>query len=142
MQIIDSIEWIKKNHDRFFRRNNIGLELSTNIISDALLLTDKPITVLNKNDWWIIGSQADWLSTHFNNSIEELFSRVIPFPEAGQNSIRSEVLLTAFAKDIVTVVNKKVVIIKGSISDEENFFKILQKDSHWERIIAFRVELK
>jgi hypothetical protein len=135
----DPVEWIKTRPEMFLWQGNIGLQLSTNIISDALLLTGGPVTVLKKHDWWIIGSEIDWVENQSDYSIDELFSRIISYPEAGQNSMRGEVLLMAFADDVVTIDNKKTLVIKSSTDIDINFLLLLQSENHWKRIVAFRV---
>jgi hypothetical protein len=140
MEIFDNpIEWIKSRPEMFLWQQNRGLQLLTNILGDALLLTDGHITALKKNEWWIAGSAVDWLSADSNYSTKELFARMIPMPEAGQNSIRGEVLLTAFAKDVVTIINGQLSLIKGSIQGAEDFLRKLNQKNDWTRLVAFRM---
>ena len=60
--------------------------------------------------WWIVWSPTDWLA-HYE--IQRLFTRVTSFPKAGPNSMRPEILLTAFAADVVTYSRGELSIIKG-----------------------------
>lgn len=139
MNIVDNpIDYIVNHQDMFIRQNNVGLQLTVNIINDALLLTDGKVSALRKNNWWIIGSEKDWIVKLSDLSLTEIFHKIIPFPEAGQNSMHGEVLLTAFAEDVVTISNE-TLIIKGNLSKEDNFLKIMQSNNNWKRIIAFRM---
>lgn len=138
MKIIDnSIDYIKSNQNMFLRDGNIGLQLSVNIISDALLLTDGKVTTVNKNNWWIVGSEQDWIKNIPDLSIKEIFYKIIPFPKAGQNSIHGEVLITAFAENVITVNNSKIEIIKGNLKKEDEFLMLLPSDNNWSRMVAF-----
>jgi hypothetical protein len=140
VEIFDNpIEWIKSRPEMFLWQQNRGLQLLTNILSDALLLTDGQITALKKNEWWIAGSNVDWLSVNSNFSSKELFARMIAMPEAGQNSIRGEVLLTAFAKDVVTIANGQLSLVKGSIQGAEDFLLELNQKNDWTRLVTFRM---
>jgi hypothetical protein len=140
MKILDnSIDFIKNHPERFLRQNNLGLELSTNIVSDALLLVDEPISAQKQDEWWIVSCERDWIANQSNLIVEEIFSRIIPFPEAGQNSMRSEVLLTAFAKDVITILGKEISVIKGdfTIRDKQLFDSLNGNPKR--RVVAFRL---
>jgi hypothetical protein len=135
----DPIEFIKTNPQMFLRGQNVGLELSTNIIGNALLLTGKSVTILKQKDWWIIACEKDWLENDSNYTIGEIFSRMIPFPQAGQNSIRAEILLTAFAQDIITVIDRKLTVIKGDLTEDNSISAFASKNNSYKRILAFRM---
>jgi len=44
-----------------------------------------------------------------------LFTQVVPFPEAGVNSMRTEVLLTAFAQDVIIRNGVNRTVIAGRV---------------------------
>jgi hypothetical protein len=137
--IIEPINFIKNNPERFLRQNNLGLELSTNLVGDALLLVDKPVTALKQSEWWIVFCESDWILKKSDYTIEEMFSRIIPFPEAGQNSMRSEVLLTAFANDVVTTLDNEITVIKGGLDTRDEKVFNSQSNNLAKRIVAFRL---
>ena len=72
-------------------------------------------------------------------TVEELFSRIVPFPQAGANSMHSEVLVTAFARDVVTWDRQEPCIIKGDILAHEEMRDIIKSNPHWRRVVAFRM---
>lgn len=139
LTVLDPIDFIKNNPDRFLRHNNLGLELTTNIVGDALLLVNEPITALNQSKWWIVSCESDWLMNTSDYTVEEIFSRIIPLPEAGQNSMRSEILLTAFANDVVTILGKEITVIKGSLDTQNKQLFDLKNNNLTKRIVAFRL---
>jgi hypothetical protein len=140
MKIFDKpIDFIKNHPERFLRQNNLGLELSTNIVGDALLLVDEPVTAQKQNEWWIVSCESDWIINQSNYTVEETFSRIIPFPEAGQNSMRSEVLLPAFAKDVITILGKEITVIKGDFNSQDKQSFDSDNDNLTKRVVAFRL---
>ena len=54
---------------------------------------------------------------HENFDVAELFSKVIPAPEQGINSMRGEVILAAFAQNIATYDGEIWTTIKGKIPE-------------------------
>jgi hypothetical protein len=69
---------------------------------------------------------------------EELFSHIVAFPEAGPNSMRAEILLTAFAQQVVTVNANHQSIIKGDVSQANDIWRLLASRPDWKRTVAFR----
>jgi hypothetical protein len=88
-------------------------------------------------DWKIIDSQTDWVA-ETGLSIKQLFSQIVPLPEAGPNSMRAEILLTGFARDVISSGPEGKVVIKGSISLDAKIWKSLQSKNN-ARSIAFRL---
>jgi hypothetical protein len=142
LYIVESpIEWIKSNKSRFIWEENEELQISKNIANEAVILSEgKYVTSLQKGNWWIIASEVDWLRKgspkYLPSTDNEAFTKIFPLPEAGQNSIRSEVLLIAFAKDVVTVLDSTVTVIKGKLSNDIQSL-LLSEKRKWKRIVAF-----
>ncbi len=104
-----------------------------------LLFSGESVTILKKDDWWLVASEFDWIENSGGYSIEEIFSRIIPFPEDGQNSVRGEILLKAFAQDVFTESTSNSTVIKDRISQKIRIWLDTQKNSSLKRIIAFRM---
>jgi hypothetical protein len=91
------------------------------------------------DEWHIVGANEDWFSMGRFQIPENLkFSCVPSFPEAGVNSIRAEFNVAAFAKDIVVMGGRKIMIAKGEISEDDPIADYLKKSTDWQRAIAFR----
>ena len=118
-----------------------GAELAANIVGDALLLTSGHVTAFRNAAWWVIASDIDWIAIQSSSSVEDLFSRIVPLPQAGPNSMRGEVLLVAFARDVVTQSENSRHVVKGDISMHDQVWEILNSDPTWKRLIAFRLEM-
>lgn len=115
---------------------SIGLFLAQRLATEAMILGATSVQTSYRGDWWSVAADCDWL-TDQKTTIEELFSQLVPFPQAGVNSIRSEVLLTAFAQDVVTTDMNEVRIITGVQPSESHSAPRALRP--WARIIEFRI---
>src|SRR5437899_792717 len=95
LQVLDDpIGLIRKSPSTFVRSHPVsGAELAANIVGDVLLLTSGYVTAFRKDAWWVIASDVDWIGEKLGLSVEDVFSRILPFPQAGANSMHGEVLL-------------------------------------------------
>lgn len=139
----DGVGFIKRHPEMFLQSAGasaeiLGLELATKIVGGALTLTDQPVTALKRSDWWIIYSDADWLTAHPEFTAEEAFLRIIPLPEMGEKAIRAELMLVAFASLVVTMREGEITVIKGDLTARDN--TILEAETlNRGRLIAFRL---
>jgi hypothetical protein len=135
----DPLEYIQKHPQRFLRSVS-GVELATAIAGEACLLTSKPVTLIHREPWWVVAGEADWMEATPGVSVSELFARMVPFPEAGPNSMHGEVLLSAFAADIVTQTPREALVIKGTVSPGEEVWRLVRAHPEWQRVVAFRMD--
>jgi catechol 2,3-dioxygenase-like lactoylglutathione lyase family enzyme len=70
-------------------------------------------------------------------SEDELFARLLAFPEAGDNSCRAEVLIAAFAHDVITGSRGSTRVVQGQVSADDAIYSVLGQTST-ERFVAFR----
>src|SRR5205085_11168511 len=89
--------------------------------------------------WWHGHSRQVQVLRESDLSVEDVFSRILPLPQAGPNSMRGEVLLTAFARDVVTQRENDRHVIKGNTSMHDDVWDIINSDPDWKRVIAFRI---
>jgi|SRR6516165_4135117 hypothetical protein len=143
MMTIDAVVHIR-NHPELFLPNGrqTGLDLAMAIVSDVLISEESKVTALRHQGWWVVASEVDWIAPLIKASVDEYFSSITPFPEAGPNSMHSEVLLTAFAQHVLTIDDKNHCIIKGSIDRSDPIWAFLEEDPScrsWKRVVAFRL---
>jgi hypothetical protein len=137
--LADAIDYIRQRPERFFRAGSPEpVELVTQIVSEVLLLGGSEICTVRSGDWWLISSNMDWLGTHPDYAPEAFFFRIVAFPEAGPNSMRAEILLTAFAQQVVTVSADNQSIIKGNVSQADDIWRLIASRPDWKRTVAFR----
>ena len=137
--LADAIDYVRQRPERFFRAGSPEpVELITHIVGEVLLLGGSETCTMRSGDWWIISSNVDWLATCPDYAPEELFFHIVAFPEAGPNSMRAEILLTAFAQQVVTGSADHQSIIKGDVSQADNIWELMTSRPNWKRTVAFR----
>jgi hypothetical protein len=138
LQITEPMAYIRQ-HWRMFLRRIDPRELATAVVECALFTTDGPITVHRVGDWWIVGGDVDWLASGSAVEGRSVFEEIVAFPEAGANSMHAEVLLTAFAKSVVTVTPDEAVTVKGEVGSDDAIWQCLVEHPTWRRAVAFRM---
>lgn len=111
------VAFILKNRAMFGPPANVelGAYLASHLASQLAFLRSLPFVVEKADAWWIIASRRDWLVSSEGASLAaSAFSSLLPLPESGPNSHRSEVLLSAFADAVVTAGDDGLQWIKGS----------------------------
>ncbi|MBI3971022.1 MAG: hypothetical protein HY332_07005 [Chloroflexi bacterium] len=118
----------------FFRSGRFSPEAAAvELVGEALLCDVLDVTVERLGDWWIVSSSQDWLSAA---DVEKVFRRIVPFPEAGPNSMRAEVLLAAFCRDVVTQGSGRRLAIAGS--PDAALTALFERTCRQGRAVAFR----
>lgn len=136
----DPVEYVRNHPQLFLRSGRVdGRELAEALVADALVLTDGPVTVERRNGWWIVGCESDWMTRQASGSVADLFHKIVPFPEAGPNSLHCEILLTAFADTVVISDERTVHPIQGVVTENDEICKVLRSNPRWKRGVAFRV---
>jgi hypothetical protein len=107
---VDALAHLRKNPSMYFRSGQFSaLEMATRLVGEAILRGAQKVSVDRDGEWYLVSADVDWLA-----EIErDPFNEVIPFPEAGANSMLQDVLLTAFAGDVFTVASGELRKIKG-----------------------------
>jgi hypothetical protein len=110
---MDALEWLRQRPEQFFPAGRLhALGMLPYVVHDAVLLGNGACSVRKDGDWCVVSSDVDWLR-HETYSLDHLFLNVVPAPAQGIHSMRSEVLLMAFARDIWTVLEGVRKHIKG-----------------------------
>ena len=136
--LTEAIDYVRQRPERFFRAGSPApVELVTHIVGEVLLLGGSETYTMRNGDWWIISSNVDWLATCPDYAPEELFFNIVALPEAGPNSMRAEILLTAFAQQVVTVSADHQSIIKGDVSQADDIWRLIASRPNWKSTVAF-----
>jgi hypothetical protein len=135
----DAVNYIRQRKEMFLRLQEPNpIELVEHIVSDAMYSGASECYILREDNWWLIASKTDWLKCQSKHSPEALFTQIVAFPEAGQNSMRGEILLTAFAKKVITATPNERTVISGNVADDECVWRMALRNPEWQRVIAFR----
>jgi hypothetical protein len=113
--------------------------LAYRLISDPITYRFSPITIENIDGWWFVACKQDWLAKTGIDPVLDLFTRVIDFPEAGVNAIRSEILVNAFSDDVVTYGNDGKIIVRGCESGLTELEARIDTICSGCRVVAFRI---
>lgn len=116
----DVLDFVRQNRKMYLNFAEVtGFELCSKILIDAITNDAQPVMVDTQEDWWIVASQESWIIDNVDEiPISDLFGRMNANQRAGQNAIRNEILLAAFADQIVLFQDQEIKIIR--INDEHS----------------------
>ncbi|MFG2955700.1 hypothetical protein ACGF5O_18495 [Streptomyces sp. NPDC048291] len=110
---LDVLDYLRGNESRFFRSGAYdAVELAGMIATEALLLGAEDIRIRSDGDWLTVSADRDWLEAHE----QEAFQTVLPFPEAGVNSMMAEILAVAFSAGVATATGDTSEVVKGELA--------------------------
>ena len=88
--------------------------IAENIAFGAAVLGSGHIELVDKDGWWFVASEFNWLAASTANASEvELFERILPFPEQAPVGHRAEIYVTAFAADAYFRIGQAVTWLRG-----------------------------
>lgn len=98
MYIVESAHaYIREHPERFLRGPTAtGIELSERLAGDTLILGASRTVIFHASDHFAVGSDICWLPES-DYELHRRFFSFVPFPEAGENSFHSEVLIGAYS---------------------------------------------
>ncbi|HZP84757.1 MAG TPA: hypothetical protein VFB21_24190 [Chthonomonadaceae bacterium] len=142
LQQENAIETIRRNPKMYLPFGELrGDSLSTRLASDILSVSTRAVGILQYASWWIVASEEDWISkAQGEENIDEYFKRIVPFPEGGVNAMHAEILLTAFARKLITATPRAVCVsLIGSAPEEDLFVYVTRSLPKWKRLVAFQL---
>jgi hypothetical protein len=138
MSTLDLLQIIRSHPDMYLPGGRVDPRFfATQMANDALLLGASRTIAVHQGDLWGVAADVDWLSDA-PVPVAELFRRIVPLTQAGDNSMRSEVLVSAFAGDVITWSADAPLLIKGEAPNLAGIRGML--GGPWARTIVFRVE--
>jgi hypothetical protein len=137
LEVIDPLGWVKRNQMLFFPGGNVDvIRLLAYVMSDVLELGRGECRIVQRDGWWFVTSDIDWLVHEL--PLRELFQRVVPAPQHGEHSMRAEVLVNAYADDVLAISGGQATEIKGHAPDGPLVQSVIQGSSPC-GMIAFRL---
>lgn len=141
LQKLDPLEHIRSNPEMYTGQAipNPAMIAAT-IAQDAMVLGACDTRVFLFNQWWIIAADIDWLSAPCKHSASPIdtFNRVLAFPECGANSMRHEILATAFASCVISLSRTDRFIVSGDVAEDDPVWTQMLADGV-SRSVAFRM---
>jgi hypothetical protein len=137
LDIVDPLAWVKRNQMRFFPGGQVDvIRLLAYVMSDVLELGRGECRIVQRDGWWFVTSDVDWLAQEL--SVRDLFERVVPAPQHGEHSMRAEVLVNAFAQDVLVFSAGEATEIKGR-GPEGPVIERVVREASMTGMIAFRL---
>lgn len=131
--LADPIEGVRRLAGHFFSRGAFDpAEVVARLTFEALVCGVRSLVIERAERWWIIRGDADWLT---EPDKLRSFYQIVSYAQGGDNSTRSEVLLNAFASDVVTASGGGVDVIKGTSDATIDEYLALHRDAG--RVVAF-----
>ena len=139
LRVVDPLKMIRDRPGMFLPDGDRGTGLAKHLEEEARLLGAAWVQVERLADWYLVGSDMDWCRVGRFRPSDPLdqFRRAWPFPEAGVNSIRSEILVTAFAEDVFTGTASERRIVQGGEPPPQVWE--LVESRGWRRVVGFRL---
>ena len=110
-----AIEYIRKNKNIFLRYGDpSNHELASKIVVDAVSKGCRSVKVDLYDNWVFISSPDSWFDLEKGH---ELFSNLVPNPEAGVNASRGEVVLSAFCNRVLLSNLGMIAYSSGDLCD-------------------------
>lgn len=128
LEKIDALKHIKENPRIYLSSDAVhGHLLSSKIVVDALFFGAMPVCVDQQDSWWVVASNKNWICGDPGGvPTDELFERVHPNQKAGRNAMRNEILLSAYADQIVLIDNRVSVPIRIREDDAPPQFRLTE----------------
>lgn len=111
-----SLGYVKSHPEIFLNYDGIQLhELATKIATDVITLGCCPAVIDRVGGWWVVMSPYNWMESDVDVVNQDIFSKLIPNPKAGQNASRNEIVLNAFASNIFVSKKGDINLVKGEL---------------------------
>lgn len=137
LSIVNPLELIRSNREMYLPEGPSAERLTERLVGDILVVPDRFAIAVRRNDWRIVASDKDWIGKIASPAVIDHFTNIVPFPEYGPNSMHGEVLVTAFASDVITFLDSDELVIKGAADTVVR--GLIGEHPEWKRAIAFRI---
>jgi hypothetical protein len=132
------LQWARAHPSFFFAGGRVSAEsLMEQLLAGARALGSTEVEAHNFDGWFIVASLTDWF---FNARfpISEDLQALTPFPELGQNCVRPECVVAAFAREVVVSGPSGTRVVKGTLASSDQILNHIAGAPDWQRAIAFR----
>lgn len=145
IKIIQVEEHLVERQEMYFGSRGANPEaICTSIAEGALILGAKETNIKEKDGWWFISADLDWLKVTSSAQVNETtaFDTTHAFPEGGINWFRSEVMAKVFSDSCFTYAGGEPVLISGDLPDASKIKELHEYSGAWARTIAFKFHKK
>jgi len=137
---VSGIEYVRANRTVFLGPTGQPdlRDLAGALVVDALCLNAAPIQIAQIDEWFVVAAEQDWIRAETDLSPYEAFHRVQIFHQHRRNSNRANVMITAFAKEVLTVGPEGLTPIKGDQTTFIDAAAMMERAYPGCRVVAFR----
>ena len=134
------LQWARAHPSYFFAGGIASAEsLAEQLVAGARALGATEVEAHVVGDWSVVASRTDWYAgARFTIPEDFNFHELTPFPELGQNCVRPECVVAAFAKYVVVRNPSGIRIVKGALVSNDPILAHIAEVGDWQRAIAFR----
>ncbi|WP_431050325.1 hypothetical protein [Roseateles sp. L2-2] len=130
---VDPVDWVGSHPQKFFPTGKVEpIGLLAYLMADVIELGGGTCSMVRDGEWWLVGSDFDWLQ-HDRYSASELFRHVVPAPGHGEHSMRGEILLATFARNVSVSLGRDLLRVKGNAPPQ----KTVDRAKEFRRAIVF-----
>ena len=113
-QLTSSVDHVRSNPGMYVGSAGPNLyDLMGAMAADAVCLGAPSVSIVRFDAWFIVESEFDWVLAESRFDLVECFNRIQIFHKHRQNSCRMEIVLNAFAQDVVVMGQEGFTIIKN-----------------------------
>lgn len=113
--------------------------LMEQLVAGAEALGATAVEVRAAGGGFVVAAATDWfVSARFPIPEDFNFQALTPFPERGENCVRPECLVAAFAKDVVVRGRSGTRVVKGTVAPTDPLIAIVSEVPDWRRVVGFR----
>ena len=133
-------EWARTHPTMFFHQGEVTAQsIVEQLLHGARILGAVSAEALSAGQWQIVAADEDWfLNARLPIPEDFRFTRLVDFPEQGQNCVRPEFLVAAFAQDVIVKAAHSQPLILGTVSATDEIHAMLDHRKSWRRVVAFR----
>jgi len=135
-----ALQWARAHPSFFFRGDVASVEsLVEQLIAGAQALGATAVEAHTIGGGFVVAAHNDWFaSARFPIPEDFNFQALTPFPELGQNCVRPECVVAAFAEQVVVRGPSGIHVVKGVIASTDPMLIQVTEASAWHRAVAFR----
>jgi hypothetical protein len=106
------VEPVRRLEKYFLGNEGFSAERAISLLVEEAAVSHLQVDVTSLDGWWVLSADHDWLPPEIDDI--DSFNSVLPLPERGPNAARSEVVLSAFARTVVTARDGQATVIVES----------------------------
>jgi hypothetical protein len=128
-------DFVRRRHDLYVGPEGFSETRAVELIQEQAAKAGVEVEIDTAGEWWLLGANSDWL-LRAGPAVEAFHQ--LGFPEVGQNAVRQEAVLTAFARTVLTSHDGKAFVVVDRAGEAEYGQAAFRAwFSRWNRTVVF-----